>query len=107
MANPFNGELSTDALTWGFESDEEDEDSLINVPAPFRLPANHRRQGPLPKWRQKNSKPKPHPFTSQQYIINEVSKNSTELECFQLYFPKFIVKLIKKETNIYIYMHFL
>lgn len=93
---------NTEAHTWGFESDEEDEDRPMHVPPALdRLPVSHRRQGALPKWRQKNSKPKPHPFTGNQYITNEVNENSTELKCFQLYFPQFIVKLIKKETNRY------
>jgi len=102
MATPLNAEHpTTDVHTWGFESDEEDEDRPMHVPPTYRLPVNHRRQGTLPKWRAKNSKPKPHPFTANQHVTNEVSENSTELECFQLYFPQFIVKLIKKETNRY------
>ena len=81
MATPLNaGHPITDAHTWGFES---------------------RRQGTLPKRLVKNSNPKPHPFTGNQHFTNEVIENFTELECFQLYFTQFIVKLIKKETNSY------
>jgi len=75
---------NTEAHTWEFESDEEDEDRPMHVPPALdRLPVSHRRQGALPKWRQKNSKPKPHPFTGNQYITNEVNENATELKCFQ------------------------
>jgi len=102
MATPPNQEQpTTDAHTWGFESDEEDEGRSMHVTATYRLPMGHRRQGTLPKWLQKNSKPKPHLFTGNQPVTNEVSENFTELECFKLYFPQFIVKLIKKETNRY------
>jgi len=39
--------------------------------------------GTFPKWRQKNTKPKPHPFTGNQYVTNEVSENSSEsMSCF-------------------------
>lgn len=75
----------------------------MHVQATYLLPVSHRRQGTLPKWRQKNSKPKPHQFTGNHHVTNEVNENSTEIECFQLYFPQFIVKLIKKKP---IDMHF-
>jgi len=102
MATPiYEEQPTTDAHTWGFESDEEDEGCPMHEPTTYRLPVSHRRQGAFPKWRQKNSKPKPYTFTGNQHVTNEVSENSTELECFQLYFPQFIVKLIKKETNRY------
>jgi len=76
----------------------------MHVQATYLLPVSHRRQVTLPKWRQKNSKPKPYQFTGNHHVTNEVSENSTEIECFQLYFPQFIVKLIKKETNRYAFL---
>jgi len=43
-------ETITDAHTWGFESDEEDEDCPMHVPALHRLHVCHRKQETLPKW---------------------------------------------------------
>lgn len=55
------------------------------------------------KWKVKNTKPKPHVFSSTPNILTSLSAQSNELDFFKLFFPDHIIKMIKKETNRYAY----
>lgn len=55
------------------------------------------------KWKVKNTKPKPHVFSSTPNISTSLSAQSNELDFFKLFFPDHIIKMIKKETNRYAY----